>query len=855
MLMIVPWGANNGTSWADAYTDLKSTIDNNSVSGDEIRVAQGIYKPETGTNRTVSFELKNGVELYGGYAGYDAVNPDARNTELYETILCGDIGTVDDANDNSYHVVIGSGTDSTAVLDGFTITGGNANGSSPNDSGGGIYNDTGSPTITNCTFLNYGAEIVDREASASTVSYSCIQDGWSGVGNISSDPLFIDADGPDNIYGTDDDDLRLSPGSPCVDAGNNGAVPAGVTTDLDGLPRFVDEINAKDTGGGAAPIVDMGAYEWQALNNIIYVDCNAEGINNGSSWENAFNNLQDALGVLSDKICWTIEILVADGTYKPGTLRTDSFQLLNYVTLKGGYAGYGTVDPDARNTELYETILSGDIVGDNSYHVVIGSGTDSTAVLDGFTITGGNANGSYPNDNGGGMGNKYSDPTITNCTFSGNSAEYGGGMSNIRESSPIITNCTFSGNSAGDGGGGGMYNYNYSDPTITNCILWGNGTEIVDEDNSVSTVTYSCIEDGWSGAGSNNTSGDPLFVDADGPDNIYGTDDDNLRLSPGSPCVDAGNNGAVPAGVTTDLDGWDRIADGDGYITKVIDMGAYEFSWASLGDFDGQYDVDSNDLLIFTQAWLTESGDLLWDPNCNISMPADDIINFKDFAVLAENWQVFCSVPDWVISYWKFDEAGGDTAYDSIGDNDITLQDEAMWTIEGKSNGAISFNGSSDYAEATAANDFIPDSNSLTISMWINPEVTNDSQCFIGKHTSIGDNIFLFGFWENGYHVRIKGETHTAGTKEPGWQHLSVVINPTGPSACQVTLYKNGVVLFSEPFADVVGDMSGKPWVLGQEWDGNTAGDFFYGRIDDLRFYDRALSSEEVLQVYSEFAD
>ena len=85
-----------------------------------------------------------------------------------------------------------------------------------------------------------------------TVTYSDIQGGWPGIGNIDADPLFVQPAG---------DDLRLDFGSPCIDAGDNDAVPNGITTDLDGNPRFQDDPDVKDTGNGTPPIVDMGAYE------------------------------------------------------------------------------------------------------------------------------------------------------------------------------------------------------------------------------------------------------------------------------------------------------------------------------------------------------------------------------------------------------------------------------------------------------------------------------------------------------------------------------------------------------------------------------------------------------------------
>ncbi len=86
------------------------------------------------------------------------------------------------------------------------------------------------------------------------MSYSDVQGGWTGTGNIDADPLFVDPAGGD---------LRLGPGSPCIDAADNTAVPKGVTTDLDGNPRFVDDPDTIDSGNGDPPIVDMGAYEFQ----------------------------------------------------------------------------------------------------------------------------------------------------------------------------------------------------------------------------------------------------------------------------------------------------------------------------------------------------------------------------------------------------------------------------------------------------------------------------------------------------------------------------------------------------------------------------------------------------------------
>lgn len=272
---------------------------------------------------------------------------------------------------------------------------------------------------------------------------------------------------------------------------------------------------------------------------IIYVDDDAGGINDGSSWENAYIYLQDALAE-ANSAEKPVEIRVAHGVYTPdkgaNVISGDnsvSFELINGVTLTGGYAGLTTDpvqgNPDVRDFELYETILSGDLLGndadeidpnnlineptcfDNSFHVVQGSFTDKTAVLDGFTITAGNAGGYYLNydstSRGGGcyieQGNPIimnctlilnaayeggaiystgSDPNIINCRFIQNSANYydalisllggtGGAIYN-NQSSPFLTDCEFIENLGGTGGG--IYNCNVSNAVLTGCIFTRN---------------------------------------------------------------------------------------------------------------------------------------------------------------------------------------------------------------------------------------------------------------------------------------------------------------------------------------------------------------------------------------------
>jgi hypothetical protein len=252
---------------------------------------------------------------------------------------------------------------------------------------------------------------------------------------------------------------------------------------------------------------------------ILYVDEGATGAGDGSTWCDAFTHLQDALSVAADAGGAIHEIRVAHGVYKPdeGAFQTPldrsaTFTLISGVALKGGYAGCGAADPENRDTAAHQTVLSGDLAGndvgerwdpsrhDNSYHVVSSAGTDATAMLDGFFIISGRADGDPPNDSGAGLHNQRGRPTLMDCTFYGhwalarggaayntkqshttvtrcsfreNSADYGGAIANDLGSSPVLTDCVLSGNTVGYHGGA-VYNDSTSAPTLMGCLLSGN---------------------------------------------------------------------------------------------------------------------------------------------------------------------------------------------------------------------------------------------------------------------------------------------------------------------------------------------------------------------------------------------
>ncbi len=396
-------------------------------------------------------------------------------------------------------------------------------GNSVADDGGGMHNNGSSPSLKNCLFwgnikasstATAGADITSLNSSTTTINYTLLQFASSnyttgftlGSGNLfAQNPLFVnetDPDGADNIFMTADDGLALTVCSPAANVGNNTGV---ASTDITGSPRIFNTT------------VDLGAYELQstALTSParLYVNATATGTNTGLTWANAFTSLQSALNYACSSNL--TEIWVAKGTYKPhASDRNVSFTMKNGVAIYGGFTGTETLLTQ-RNWTTNPTILSGDLSGndvvtgsdttlsitnnaENSYHVIFNNniGLNNTAILDGFTIRGGNANGSSSTTNaGGGIYNNGSSPSLRNITFTGNSASGGGGIYNVN-SSPSLSNITFSLNSVSDGGG--VYNDN-SSPSFSNVTFSGNrasqqGGGMCNYNNSspiLSNVTFS----------------------------------------------------------------------------------------------------------------------------------------------------------------------------------------------------------------------------------------------------------------------------------------------------------------------------------------------------------------------------
>jgi len=206
----------------------------------------------------------------------------------------------------------------------------------------------------------------------------------------------------------------------------------------------------------------------------------------------------------------------------------------------------------------------------------------------------------------------------------------------------------------------------------------------------------------------------------------------------------------------------------------------------------------------------------------------------------------WADLSDGLVAHWTFDEGQGDIAHDSAGGNHGAIHG-AQWA-EGRIGGALEFDGVDDCVD-TVDIDY-PDS--FSVSLWVNLSSTADRQAFIGKHTADGQNLFLFGLYEQGYHVRIRDDWHTAGVPAVGWRHLVVTAIATDGRS-EITLYRGGRALWTHVLNEVGGPKDGLPWTIGQDWDrGLARTDFFSGAIDDVRIYAKALSAEEVRGLYEQ---
>ncbi len=473
--------------------------------------------------------------------------------------------------------------------------------------------------------------------------------------------------------------------------------------------RYVDDDAADDPGPNDSSISDpledgTLAHPYDAIQEAIGASVNGDEIivQPGTYIEN-INLLGKAITLRSSDPddSATVAATIIEGTGCCNTVITcatneGSDTIVNGFTITGGTGTFIEIACNPLCVDVFQGGGMRNIASSPTVKNCVFTG-NSAQGTGGFGSGGGvaneNASPSFINcafiDNiataGGGMENNGGSPTIVGCVFIDNLAFGGGGIANGSNSTPLVLNCTFIANNAVQTGGGlrsfnanatvinctfngntavndggGVYSVGTtgSTTTIANSILWANSPEAVfDAPGGVTTVTFSNIQGGFAGAGNINT--DPLFSDADGPDNIAGTEDDDLRLTAGSLCIDAGDNTVVPpdaldldddadiAELTPiDIDGNPRFVDDTGTIdtgngtAPIVDMGAYEIPDvpdcpADITDSVGgppDGTVNVFDLLELLDNWGTNG------PGANIATPHNDVVDVFDLLDLLAAW-------------------------------------------------------------------------------------------------------------------------------------------------------------------------------------------------------------------------
>jgi hypothetical protein len=549
-------GANNGTSWTNAYTSLQTGLAD-AGSGDEIWVAAGVYKPAPpGGNRAISFQLANGVGLYGGFP-VGGGTFEQRDPDVHVTTLSGDLNGNDGPNfanngENTYHVVKSQNLTAATVMDGFLVTAGNASGPLLADKRGG------------------GGHFADNNGAGSLSILHCRFDGNACL--LGGGGLFLDRG---DVQVTD----CLFMGNASSDAGG-GAYTLGETPLVE---NCVFEGNVATEHGGGLAISS-------ALTPTTIRDCtfdeNIAGFGGGGLFYGFPSAAGQPLNLFACELSGN-QSLPNGVNYGGGGLYVQDAQInligcsiIDNAASRDGGGAY--LDPQASNGTSARLINSR----------FIGNTTTDQAGGGVFLVTGQSTD-------------------IINCVFAWNAAAgFGGGLASPTGGGGpgrSVVNSTFAHNSAGAPGGGVLLADN--DDEVANCVAWANSDSTGTGENAqiltsggVNSVNYSIIQN-WTGAlgGVGNSAADPQFVDADGADNVSGTQDDDYRLAPGSPGVDSGNNGAVLADtidvdgdantsepVPLDVAGNDRFLDdpdtvdnGSG-LPPIVDIGAHEFGEPSI---------------------------------------------------------------------------------------------------------------------------------------------------------------------------------------------------------------------------------------------------------------------------------
>lgn len=425
-------GTGNGTSWDQAFGDLQTALDAARM-GDQIWVAGGTYYPkgnQIGSDaRTVHFRMKNGVAIYGGFSGTES-RLEQRDIHANRTIFSGDIDPFGD--EDAYHVFYHKGLklNASAVLDGVTISGGRADAAKGPDHnrGGGMFNETSSPTLRNVVFTDNRASLLG-----------------GGMYNERSNPVLTN--------------VTFTGNAVHAIANGNGGGMANVASE----PTLINVTFS----GNTASADGGGLYNFLSHPNLENVLVTGNQANYGGGLYN-----RDSKPVL-EHVTISYNTAFFDGG---GLYNIDGNPVLEQVTITDNYANYGGGLYNFNSSPLLTNVT----IRNNE---AASEGGGLYNFKSGPKLTGVKVSGNRSSSRGGGLYNLESSPVLTNVAVTGNRSNYGGGLFNM-ESKPTLTNVTVAGN-RGIYGGGGIYGIDGSLSFIRNSIVWGNDESNIEGDVAV----------------------------------------------------------------------------------------------------------------------------------------------------------------------------------------------------------------------------------------------------------------------------------------------------------------------------------------------------------------------------------
>ncbi|MCB9914355.1 MAG: right-handed parallel beta-helix repeat-containing protein [Planctomycetes bacterium] len=490
-------GANTGTSWLDAHTSLRVALDA-AVAGDELWIAQGTYVPGPTASEADSFFLKDGVALYGGFAGGETALAQ-RDPVARPTVLSGDVNGDDILSpwpsgwnivtSNSAHVVTAIGVGPTAVLDGLVISQGHTGPSgtfagAPEMRGSGLLNLGASPTVRDCVF-----------------QYNVAAWAWGAA-----------------IY-----------------------------------------------NGDSSPEITGCTFRY----NAVHLACGA-----------GIGNIGDSSPVIRDCLFTNNQATTASGGQEAQGCAIACYWDVPPITVEGCTFRYNEAKQFYASGAGFEQARGGGI----------SSFTDGLTVKDCVF--------EHNSANAGGAIFTWGDATIVDCVFRENAvynmistgvtiSGYGSaigvftGYYASTADEVRVVNCSVVDNHVVNGESGAVAAGGVGLLRLENSVLWGNTAPPPASPRQVHykgavQLSHCCVENLFVPDANDPVpqpseipgciDADPLFANRAGGD---------LRLTLGSPCVDAGATALVPGLATTDLDGNDRVA--FGATSFDVDLGPYEF--------------------------------------------------------------------------------------------------------------------------------------------------------------------------------------------------------------------------------------------------------------------------------------